>query len=56
MVVICGGFIVQGAVLNITGVKRTDSRSYTVQTKNDEEKSNFTIFDILGKRSLNFVS
>ena len=33
----------QGAVLNITGVKRTDSGSYTVQAKNDEGKSNFTM-------------
>ena len=36
-------FYLQGAVLNITGVKRTDSGSYTVQAKNDEGKSNFTM-------------
>ena len=45
--VISGGFkwwfCLQGAVLNITGVKRTDSGSYTVQAKNDEGKSNFTM-------------
>ena len=41
--VLSDGFIVQGAVLNITEVKRTDSGSYTVETKNDEGKTNFTM-------------
>ena len=43
--VLFGGFIwcSQGAVLNITEVKRSDGGSYTVEAKNDQGKTNFTM-------------
>ena len=36
-------FLLQGGVLNITDVKRTDSGSYTVEAGNNEGKTNFTM-------------